>query len=142
MAGLRVGMAFADAAIIRAMDRVKYPYNVNQPAQQLALKALEQPVSGYIREILEQREALSSFLSGLPYVRQVFPSDANFLLVKVDEPRALYDHLLEQGIIVRDRSRVQLCEGCLRITVGTPEENRRLCGSLAVFAKTNTPKSE
>lgn len=135
LAGLRVGMAFADAAIIRAMDMVKYPYNINQPAQQLALEALEQPVESNIREILAQRESLSGILSGLPYVRKVFPSDANFLLVRVDDPRALYDYLLAQGIIVRDRSRVRQCEGCLRITVGTPEENLRLAGALKEFAK-------
>ena len=138
LAGLRVGMAFADASIIKAMDRVKYPYNVNQPAQQLALSALEQPVEGYIKEILAQREALARTLSSLPYVQRVFPSDANFLLVKVDDPQALYDYLLEGGIIVRDRSRVLQCEGSLRITVGTPEENRRLADSLVLFAKLKT----
>ena len=138
LAGLRVGMAFANASIIKAMDRVKYPYNVNQPAQQLALSALEQPVEGYIKEILAQREALARTLSSLPYVQRVFPSDANFLLVKVDDPQALYDYLLEGGIIVRDRSRVLQCEGSLRITVGTPEENRRLADSLVLFAKLKT----
>lgn len=138
LAGLRVGMAFADASIIRAMDRVKYPYNVNQPAQQLALEALGRPVDNYIREILAQREILAGTLAGLPFVQRVYPSDANFLLVKTDDPKALYDYLLDRGIIVRDRSRVLLCEGCLRISVGTPEENRRLTAALLGYAKPDT----
>ena len=134
LAGLRVGMAFADPLIIRTLDQVKYPYNVNLPAQQLALAALEQPATRFVQEILAERESLARLLAGLPYVQKVFPSDANFLLVRVDRPKDLYDFLLADGIIVRDRSRVKQCEGALRITVGTPEENRRLADSLTRFA--------
>lgn len=135
LAGLRLGMAFADAQVIRTFDQVKYPYNINQPAQELALAALEQPATRYVQEILAEREALARFLPQLPYVQKVYPSDANFLLVKVDDPQALYDYLLSDGIIVRDRSRVRQCEGALRITVGTPQENRRLIDSLTAYAK-------
>ena len=141
LAGLRIGMAFAGAGIIRTMDKVKYPYNVNLSAQQLALEALEHPATRYVGEIIAGRESLASILSAQPYVQKVYPSDANFLLVKVDEPRKLYDYLLGNGIIVRDRSRVRQCEGSLRITVGTPEENRRLAGLLDRFATLNTPES-
>ena len=136
LAGLRLGMAFADAQIIRTFDQVKYPYNINQPAQELALAALAKPATEHIREILEERETLACSLAKLPFVQQVYPSDANFLLVKVDKPQAVYDYLLADGIIVRDRSRVKQCEGALRITVGTPQENRRLTASLTQFAKT------
>ena len=138
LAGLRLGMAFACKAIIRTMDQVKYPYNINQPAQEMALTALQKDVKGTVRELVAQREALAETLPRLPFVRKVWPSDANFLLVQMDDPRAVYDHLLHDGIIVRDRSRVRLCEGCLRITVGTPEENGRLMEALGRFRPLNT----
>lgn len=133
LAGLRVGMAFAHPEIIRILDQIKYPYNINQPAQELALAALERPATRYVQEILAEREAMARFLTGMPYVKKVYPSDANFLLVKVDDPKDLYRFLLADGIIVRDRSRVKLCEGALRITVGTPAENRRLRQSLTAY---------
>ena len=133
LAGLRVGMAFAHPEIIRTLDQVKYPYNINQPAQKLALAALERPATRYVQEILAERKALARFLAEMPYVQKVCPSDANFLLVKVDDPKDLYRFLLADGIIVRDRSRVKLCEGALRITVGTPAENRRLRQSLTAY---------
>jgi len=136
LAGLRLGMAFADAQIIRTFDQVKYPYNINQPAQELALAALDHPATEHIAEILAEREALARVLTGLPFVQKVYPSDANFLLVKVDDPKAVYDYLLESGIIVRDRSRVRQCEGALRITIGTPAENRRLIASLQSYSQT------
>lgn len=135
LAGLRLGMAFANAGIIQLFDQVKYPYNISQPTQELALAALEQPATRHIREILAEREALARILMKLPFVQKVFPSDANFLLVKVDDPQSLYHHLLADGIIVRDRSRVRQCEGALRITIGTPQENRRLAASLSAYIK-------
>ena len=138
LAGLRLGMAFADAQIIRTFDQVKYPYNINQPAQDLALAALEHPATKHIQVILSEREALARVLAGLPFVQKVYPSDANFLLVKVDNPQAVYDYLLSGGIIVRDRSRVRQCEGALRITIGTPQENQRLIQSLTAYAKPAT----
>lgn len=128
MAGLRLGLAFADPEIIATMSRVKYPYNINGITQKIVLHQLEDtvPVWQEVAEIRKERNGLVKELKALPLIKKVFPSDANFVLVRVDEPRKLYDTLIEAGIIVRDRSRIKGCEGCLRITVGTPEENRRL----------------
>ena len=130
MAGLRLGLAFACPRIIELMSRVKYPYNINVVAQQIALKALEEDASWKIRETLEQRAVLEEALRAVPYVEKIYPSDANSLLVKFDDADAVYDYLLSQGIIVRNRTRVPGCRGCLRITVGTPSENARLIEAL------------
>lgn len=126
MAGLRLGLAFGQEDVIETLSRVKYPYNINVVTQQLVMKQLETPVTDQIEEIVSERARVESGLRGLPMVRQVFPSDANFLLVRVDDPRGLYNRLIEAGIIVRDRSRMPGCGGCLRITIGTPSENDRL----------------
>lgn len=134
MAGLRVGLAFAGVYIIDLMNRVKYPYNLSQATQELALKALETSPEANIREIVSERERLFEALPSFPFVRRVYPSDANFLLVQVDEADKLYDVLLSGGIIVRNRSRVPGCSGCLRITVGTPAENDRLLQILCNYA--------
>nr|MCR4843511.1 aminotransferase class I/II-fold pyridoxal phosphate-dependent enzyme [Bacteroidales bacterium] len=134
LAGLRIGIAFADAYVIDLMNRVKYPYNLSQATQELALKALETSPDGNIREIVSQRERLFEALPSFPFVRRVYPSDANFLLVQVDKADELYDVLLRGGIIVRNRSRVPGCSGCLRITVGTPAENDRLLQILCNYA--------
>ena len=130
LAGLRLGLAYAHPYVIRLMSQVKYPYNINQSTQLLAMKALETPIEPYVREILAQRERLVEELPKLPCVRKVWPSDANFLLVEFSDADATYAHLLADGIIVRNRSRVPLCAGCLRLTVGLPEENDRLLASL------------
>ena len=130
MAGLRMGMAFADAYIIDLMNRVKYPYNISQAAQEAAFRALSAPVEENVAEIVAQRTRLADALPAFPFVKKVWPSDANFLLVQVDDPDRLYKHLLEDGIIVRNRSRQPLCQGCLRMTVGTPRENDNLLQSL------------
>ena len=134
MAGLRLGMAFADAYVIDLMNRVKYPYNISQATQELAFKALESSRDEEVAEIIAQRERLISALPSFPFVKKVWPSDANFLLVQTDDADALYAHLLKDGVIVRNRSRVPLCSGCLRITVGTPAENDRLLKSLQSYA--------
>ena len=134
MAGLRLGMAFADAYVIDLMNRVKYPYNISQATQELAFKALESSKEQEVAEIVAQRERLTSALPSFPFVKKVWPSDANFLLVQTDDADALYAHLLKDGIIVRNRSRVPLCSGCLRLTVGTPAENDRLLKSLQSYA--------
>ncbi len=128
MAGLRLGLALADREIIAVMSRVKYPYNINGITQQIVLKQLEdtESIARQVAEIRAERDRLLTELAALPVIRKVFASDANFILVRVDEARKLYDMLIEQGVIVRDRSRIRGCEGCLRITVGTPDENRRL----------------
>ncbi|MCB0571669.1 MAG: histidinol-phosphate transaminase [Phaeodactylibacter sp.] len=135
LAGIRLGLAFASEEVIALFNKVKPPYNISQLTQEAALKALEnrQQQQEWIQQILGQRALLAQFLSGLPFVQHVYPSDANFLLVKVDNPRGIYDFLVQRGIIVRDRSRVALCEGCLRITVGRPEENEQLFRVLEAF---------
>lgn len=132
LAGLRVGMAFASEEIISVMNKVKPPYNINDASQQLALKALKNvdQVNNWIREILAQRDKLVLELKNHEFVLDIFPSDANFILVKTTDPRGIYNYLVRQGIIVRDRSKIDLCEGCLRITVGTADENNVLLQSL------------
>lgn len=135
LAALRVGMSFASAGIINIMNRIKPPYNINQASQELALEALGRvgEVNELIREIVKEREILEEELPKISVVQQVHPSDGNFLLVKVTAPLEIYQFLLGKGIVVRDRSRVQLCEGCLRITVGTPMENKVLLEALNDF---------
>ena len=132
LAGLRVGMAFASQAIIEVLNKVKPPYNISASTQELVLKALEEvgQVNDMIRILVQLRERLAADLAALPVVRKVYPSDANFLLVKTDDARGIYEYLLHAGIVVRDRSKVELCAGCLRITVGTEEENRELLMAL------------
>lgn len=137
LAGLRLGMAFASEAIIDVYNRVKPPYNINQATQELALKALEETeaVNDMIRALVTMREGLAAGLAELPVTLKVYPSDANFLLVKVTDPVAVYTYLLGQGIVVRDRHKVELCEGCLRITVGTEAENAALLSALGAYGK-------
>ena len=133
LAALRVGISVASEDIITIMNKIKPPYNINQASQELALQALNEidKVNEMIKEIVKEREILSEALVNLSFVKKVYPSDANFLLVKMDDPVAVYKKLLNQGIVVRDRSKVELCEGCLRITVGTSEENKTLGYALA-----------
>jgi histidinol-phosphate aminotransferase len=142
LAALRIGMAFASQAIIQIMDKVKPPYNINEPAQELALKALEEvgQVNDMIRIIVHERDRLAEALPQIPMVEQVYPSDANFLLVKVKHARQVYEYLLDCGIVVRDRSKTAGCESCLRITIGTPAENNLLWQALCDFAE--TPEAE
>ena len=132
LAGLRVGMAFASEEIIEVMNKVKPPYNINEASQELALQALQNidQVNGWIRETLAQRDWLVLQLKDFDFVVDIYPSDANFILVKTTDPKGIYSFLVERGIIVRDRSKVELCEGSLRITVGTPAENGLLIGAL------------
>jgi histidinol-phosphate aminotransferase len=142
LAALRLGMAFASQAIIQIMDKVKPPYNINEPAQELALNALEEvgQVNDMIRIIVHERDRLAEALPQIPMVEQVYPSDANFLLVKMQHARQVYEYLLDRGIVVRDRSRTPGCEGCLRITIGTPAENNLLWQALCDFEE--TPEAE
>lgn len=132
LAGLRIGMAFASEEIIEVMNKVKPPYNINEASQELALKALQNVdmVNGWIKEILLQRDKLVLTLKDFDFVLDIYPSDANFILVKTTDPKGIYNFLVDKGIIVRDRSKVDLCEGCLRITVGTPAENDILLQTL------------
>lgn len=135
LAALRLGIAFASQEIIHLMNKVKPPYNINQATQELALKAMDEvgQVNDMIRVIVEERELLENELSQLPVVEKIYPSDANFFLVKVKDAKGMYNFLLSKGIVVRDRSKVELCEGCLRITIGTNDENRQLFHAMASF---------
>ncbi|MEO0897318.1 MAG: histidinol-phosphate transaminase [Bacteroidota bacterium] len=132
LANLRLGMAFAHPDIIKLFNKVKPPYNVNGKTQELALGALgkEDQKKEMVQTILTQREVMEKELLELPMVEKTFPTHANFILVKVDKPNELYNILIDQQIIVRNRSRVTLCEGCLRITIGTEEENQSLIKAL------------
>lgn len=137
LAALRLGMAFASREIIELLDRIKPPYNINQATQDLALEALEEvgQVNDMIKEIVAMREELIKVFQRMPLVEKVYPSDANFLLVKVREAVDVYDYLLTEGIVVRDRSKVQLCDDCLRITIGTENENALLVDALINYMK-------
>ncbi len=128
LAALRLGMAFSSRPVIDILNKVKPPYNINQATQDLALAALGniQQVNQWITLTVAERERLSKELAKLPIVKNVYPSDANFILVEVQDAIATYNKLMDKGIIVRDRSKVSLCEGCLRITIGTVEENDQL----------------
>ena len=135
LAGIRLGMLFAHPDLVGYISRVKYPYNVNQLSIDAALKGLDDTAhrSLWIKEILEERGRMATQLELLPFVTEVYPSDANFLLIKVEDPSAVYQFLMNNGIIIRDRSSVPLCEGCLRITIGSKEENRALINALKTF---------
>lgn len=128
LAALRLGMAFSSRQVIDILNKVKPPYNINQATQDLALAALSniEQVNEWIKLTVNERSRLSAALSNLRIVKKVYPSDANFILVEVDDALGTYNALVEKGIIVRDRSKVTLCEGCLRITVGTVRENNEL----------------
>jgi histidinol-phosphate aminotransferase len=128
LAGLRLGMAYAHPDIIEVLNKVKAPYNVNGLTQQKALEALQNEADKHamVQELVAERQKLKPALEALEMVKKVYPSDANFLLVKVDDPHRRYQEMIAQGTILRNRSRLALCEGCLRITVGTPAENEAL----------------
>ena len=132
LAGLRLGMAFASEKIIALMNRVKYPYNINTATQLLVLDALNniEWVNEHITVTVNEREKLKNELLNLPFTENVYPSDANFLLVKMKNAKSIYNNLVEKGIIVRDRSKVVLCQDCLRITIGTETENKILLEEL------------
>lgn len=132
MAGLRIGLAIADPAVIALMSKVKYPYNINVLAQKMALMKLDEAAKDKaVAEIVGQRFRLEKELAKCPEVKGIYSSDANFLLVRFENPDEVYERLLAGGVIVRNRSKVPGCEGCLRITVGTPAENDRLLRLLA-----------
>ncbi len=135
LAGIRLGMAFANPEIIQLLNKVKPPYNINQLTQAAALKALDNvnEKEANIQSTLQQRDFLEQAFSNLDFIKKIYPSDANFLLVQMDHPRVVYEFLLKNNIIVRDRSSVIGCTGCLRFTVGTPAENKRLITVLKNF---------
>lgn len=134
MAGLRLGMAFANPFLVSILNKIKYPYNINICTQETALKRLATfNPEVQLKTIISEREVLAQRLNQHPEVILIHPSSANFLLVRFKNPKAVFHYLLGLGIIVRDRSSVPGCEGCLRITVGTPEENSNLILALNTF---------
>jgi len=132
MAGARLGMAMASAEIIGLLNKIKYPYNVNLLTQKKAEQAIRKKKrkDDWVKRLLVEKVNLIAALQQMDFVKEIFHSDANFFLIKVDEPSKLYHYLVDQKIIVRDRSGVLNCEGCLRITVGTPRENKKLLNAL------------
>ncbi len=137
LAGLRLGMAFSSKEIIDILNKIKYPYNVSIQTQEIALQTLlaSEKKDKAVQEILEQRKRLKQELLQLSSTEQVYPSDANFLLVKMKDARGTYRYLMDQKIIIRDRSQVTLCKNCVRITVGTPTENESLIAALKSYEK-------
>lgn len=133
MAGLRIGMAIANAEIIGLMTRVKYPYNLSRIAMEKALEFLQQPIDREVQTLVAERKRLAEALTAFPFVRKIFTSEANFLLVRVDGADILYKYLLRRGIIVRNRSRIPGCAECLRLTVGLPAENDALLKALETY---------
>jgi histidinol-phosphate aminotransferase len=136
MAGVRLGMAFASQEIINVMNKIKYPYNVNVLTQKVALEMLDKvnEKNDHVTYILRERNRMVIELKKKPIITKVFQTDANFVLVKVDDAKGMYDALIENEIIVRDRSKVALCEGCLRITIGTIDENNILLAAIDKFS--------
>lgn len=135
LAALRLGMAFASTAIIEIFNRIKPPYNINQATQELVLEALNnvEQVNLWTRSTVVERDQLVAALDSIDQVIRIVPSDANFVLAKVKDAHALYHFLVGKGIIVRDRSKVVLCDDALRITVGLPEENTEFVENVRLF---------
>ena len=135
LAGLRLGMSFASEEIITIYNKIKAPYNISEAVQELVIKALDnvEDVNAMIQELVNERNRLEEALASIAIIEKIYPSDANFLLVKVADAKAIYTWLLSNEIVVRDRSKVLLCEGCLRITVGTAKENDELLNALQKF---------
>ena len=131
-AALRLGMAFASKDIIDLFNKVKYPYNINLLTQKQCLEALKDPfeVDKWVRILKQERDRLIEAFRMLPICQKVYPTDANFFLAKMDDAQKTYDYLVDRGIIVRNRTRIQLCHNCLRITVGTKTENNELVAAL------------
>ncbi len=134
-AAIRLGMAFADKEIIQVLNKIKYPYNINILTQQQAFKLLQHPerTKQWVKTLLSERKVLIEELKKLPLVENIYPTDANFILIKVPDANDLYHYLLQKGIVVRNRSNISLCLNSLRITVGTPDENRVLLEELKKY---------
>ena len=134
-AAIRLGMAFASEEIIHIFNKVKYPYNVNQLTQQQALEALKDPfeVDNWVKILLQERSRMMDAFAILPICEKVYPTEANFFLAKMTDATKIYNYLVDRGIIVRNRHRVQLCQNCLRITIGTKSENSELIAALRQY---------
>ena len=135
MAGIRLGMAFAAPEIIGILNKIKYPYNLNILTQKKALELLEnkEQVDTWIKMLIEEREKMAKYLSKFHFVTKIYPSDANFLLVSMTDARGIYNYLADSGIIVRDRSKIHLCDNSLRITIGTMDEDNVLLQALREY---------
>lgn len=135
LAGLRIGMAFASKEIIPILNKIKPPYNISVATQKLALQVLNDEGKAYqkIKIIKAGKEKLKEDLKAFGFIKKIYPSDTNFLLIKVEDATSLYNYLLSKNIVVRNRSNQPLCENCLRITIGTPEENNQLLQALKLF---------
>lgn len=137
LAGIRLGMAFASPEIITILSKIKYPYNINALTQQRVMQSLQnvEEKDAWVKTIIEERTILAEELKQFSFVEKIYPSDANFLLVKMEGAREKFEYLMNSGVIVRDRSKVALCEDSLRITVGSPEENKALIQVLLNLTK-------
>ena len=133
--GKKITINAQNEDVVEVLNKIKPPYNINQATQELALMALDnvEEVNSMIKEAVQEREILAKHLAMLPFVQVIFPSDANFLLVKMEEANTMYTYLKSKGIIVRNRSNVLLCDDSLRITIGTPQENNRLIKTLQEY---------
>jgi histidinol-phosphate aminotransferase len=137
LAGIRLGICYASAEIISVLNKIKPPYNVNELTQRRALERLVNTVTikSEIAAIIEQREQLLKVLLNVKYVEKIYPTEANFVLIKVDDANKRYDDLIAKGIVIRNRTTQPLCDNCLRLTIGTKEENKKLMDALADVSK-------
>jgi histidinol-phosphate aminotransferase len=138
LANIRIGMAYSSPDVIEILNRIKPPYNVSGLSQSVAIDAMRNPetMQRHVDRIVTMRGDLEDALLEIEVVKKIYPSEANFLLVRVSDPEEVRAYLRDYGIVVRDRSSMPGCEGCLRITVGTPEQNRRLLEALAAWEVT------
>ena len=134
-AAIRLGMAFASQEIVTIYNKVKYPYNVNQLTQQQALEMLKDPfeIDKYVKILLAERSRLMQSFQDLPICEQIYKTDANFFLAKMTDANAIYNYLVDKGVIVRNRHKIQLCQNCLRITIGNRTENNELLAALRQY---------
>ncbi|WP_189337134.1 histidinol-phosphate transaminase [Flavobacterium laiguense] len=132
LAGIRLGICYASAEIISVLNKIKPPYNVNELSQNRALERLDntKAIASEIKSIIEQRSALLKVLLHVKYVEKIYPTEANFILIKVDDANKRYDELIAKGIVIRNRTTQPLCDNCLRLTIGTEEENKKLIDAL------------
>lgn len=134
LAGLRVGIAYASEEIISILNKIKPPYNLNTSSQEIALKKLTQnTLTAQVKKIVSERENVIDALKSITFIERIFPSDANFILIKVDDANLRYNQLIQAGIVVRNRTNQPLCKNCLRITIGTKEENNQLITTLKLL---------
>jgi histidinol-phosphate aminotransferase len=134
-AAIRLGMAFASKEIVDIYNKVKYPYNVNLLTQQQALEMLKDPfeIDKYVKILLAERTRLMQAFQELPICEQIYKTDANFFLARMTDANAIYNYLVDKGIIVRNRNKIQLCQNCLRVTIGNRTENNELLAALRQY---------